>query len=566
MADDLQLQRDRALAIARAKVRLQEQKEADEAAAARAAEPKVTFGQEAPGVANTALERGLIGIQGIPGSILESGMQLGGYLDRTFAGGTTTPEQIHERNPIKDYLPTSGDYIADYEKRQAEAGAPPPVEPQTSEGKFLAKGLQGAAGGIVGGPWGFLTGGLSGLGSEGGRQLAEDTAFEGPAEVFGGIAGAMSPTAFGRAVSPRNINEINAAHAALLRSRGIRHLTEGQVSASPRTMTKERARMSAAAEGRGMEQLEDLTAETMRQAGVPGRVASRPVLHEAFQREGRVVRDVASRNNLNFDEQAYNRLAAGVDDYNDLVPEASRAPFINRFRNEIEDLYTAPGAGPVMSGEKYQAYRSRLSRMARGTEDPQLRMVLRDLQETLDEAMDRSVRPEDAGVWQDFRGRYRNLLVLAEAVSTRSREANLGIVTPAALQMGLYNIYGKRNMVTGQGGQGDLPDVSTAASGLMSPLPFTGGAPMPNKSWWDAGFAAPLQWGFERLPQAVRMSSGVQRYLTNRMIAREPNASMLPPGSSIAQVTGALSDQGAGYPSSPIDPRIQSVMDALIPR
>jgi hypothetical protein len=236
----------------------------------------------------------------------------------------------------------------------------------------------------------------------------------------------------------------------------------------------------------------------------------------------------------------------------------------------MEDLYTAPGPGAVMSGRKYQSYRSRLSRLARNTEDPELRRVFRDMQEALDEAMDRSVRPEDAGVWRDFRGRYRNLLVVEDAISTRSSEANLGLITPAALQMAMYNIYGKRAMTTGRAGPGDLTNFSTASQAIMNPLPFTGYAPANPGGIWDAGIMSPVKWLTEDLPTAVRMTGPAQRYLTNRMIARHPNATMLPPGPGVAAVTGALAQPQLSAPprqlpapASPIDPRTQAVIDAL---
>jgi hypothetical protein len=290
------------------------------------------------------------------------------------------------------------------------------------------------------------------------------------------------------------------------------------------------------------------------------------VVAKAFKDVGQTFNDLASRNVMQVDDPFHQRFATAVDEYNDLVPEAARAPFVARFRNEIEDLYTSPGPGAVMSGKKYQKYRSRLERYARNTEDPELRTVFREMRESLDEAMDRNIRPEDAGAWKKVRGQYRDLLVVEDATTMKTPEANVGLITPPALQTGVANVYGQRNLATGQG---PLTGLSTAASGIMTELPLTGAAPLrAPRGLWDAQFFSPLDW-IGRGVNAARMTSPVQNWLTNRAIARPPQSTLpaeflpglFPEFQPYSPVVEALS--GDQPQASQIDPRTQSVIDAL---
>jgi hypothetical protein len=176
-----------------------------------------------------------------------------------------------------------------------------------------------------------------------------------------------------------------------------------------------------------------------------------------------------ARNNLVPDAQMAHDITDSLRDYHNLVPESQRAPAVE---NILVDL--AQG-GPI-DGARYQGVRSRLERLARGSSDPQTRHALRDIRETLDATMERSIaanNPDDLGAWREARRQYRNFLTLEDTASRAGSDAARGLLSPQNLRNSAVTKQGRRNYVTGEG---DFHDLARAAAGVMEKLPNSGTA------------------------------------------------------------------------------------------
>ncbi len=126
----------------------------------------------------------------------------------------------------------------------------------------------------------------------------------------------------------------------------------------------------------------------------------------------------------------------------------------------------------VLTGEQYMHYRSDLAKYARGEtakKDPDYKNFLLSANRLLDDAMERSVaviNPGDLGAFKDARKRYRNLILIEDAVKDGELGAR-GYVTPQGLKSALEtNEYVR--------GMGDLGPLAKAGKAVLSPKPDSG--------------------------------------------------------------------------------------------
>jgi hypothetical protein len=256
-------------------------------------------------------------------------------------------------------------------------------------------------------------------------------------------------------------------------------------------------------------------------------------MDQAFTRIGKRFDELAEQNSLSMDQNLTDDVASAVRDYADLGPPVEKA---NALRAIIDRVGSGIDKAGNISGEAYKSLRSSIERAARGASDPDYASVLRDVKNALDDAMERSMtaaRSPDVGEWIKIREQYRNILVIENALARTSKEAAAGLITPEALRGSIKNIYGKRNMVRGQG---PFEELSRAATTLMTDLPQTGFAPMNAATIWQSGLAAPVE-ALIRLGRDLRMTKPAQKWLTNRAMPPPSGVSDLARGAVPAAAT-----------------------------
>ena len=276
------------------------------------------------------------------------------------------------------------------------------------------------------------------------------------------------------------------------------------------------------------------TAASLRRAGVNSDVATPDVLNAARTRIGGGIGAIADRNTLNVTPTLDAQLA-GIKNDLPLIPAEAANPvgaYIERIRGMMQPSATG---GQEISGASYRQMDSQLGRAIRGTQNGDLRTSLTEVRDTLRQAMDASISPDDAAEWARLRREYANLMLSARAAGGAGAGAAQGQISPLGLRGALNQSTGG-NYVFGQGDQNELarigqsvlrapPDSGTAgrtaASNLLTlTLPGSGGGmigaalggPLGAAVGAGAGLATP------RLAQMLMNSAGGQAYLRNRLV------------------------------------------------
>lgn len=521
MADNLTIDQQRALAKARARVRAQ-----------GAQGPKMGTGEDIARSAATGLGEGVTGSVGMLGDVQSLADDFGTWVGNKLGLKPLTPEQdaalkSGTRAPTTADIESAIGFDQHKHTPQTTAGEFARTAGQFVPGFAVTGGVQAGVGGVkraLGAAAGVGTGVGAGIGSEAAGQATEGTMLETPARLLGGLAGGVSANVLTRrAVTPRAIPPERAKMAATLRGEGIDNLTEGQVSGNLGVQARERKANGLFYDqtAERTRQLEKLTQAALGKAGILAPRATPDVIDDAFTKLGQQFDDLASRNTLTVDQTFGQDVSAGIQDFMSLGPATEKVAALRGFVDRVGSVITPQG---TIDGRAYQSLRSAIERAARGsTSDPEYARALRSLKDSLDDAMERSMtaaNSPDVGAWRDVRRRYRNILVVDEAVGSTSADAAEGLINPAALRGAVKRKHGARNMTRGKG---DFEELSRAAAALMKDLPMTGAAPLNPASIWQSGLMFPAEMVM-RLGRDVRMTKPVQRYLTNT-VAPPPPAS-----------------------------------------
>lgn len=385
---------------------------------------------------------------------------------------------------------------------------------------------------------GLILGAIQGAGSaEEGKRLGE----AGVGALVGGGLGLAAPYVVSgatklarRAVSPFAVSAERQALADALRREGV-ELSAGQVTGSKGLRYAESEIGGSAAENLMERQAEQFTAAALRRAGENATRANPTVMDRAFTRIGRNFDDLAARNWAEFDGPFVRDLQRVSGEYNSLVPQSQRAPVVDSILQDIIDAHNANNG--IMTGEVYQALRSRIDRLARAAKnDGQLSEALFGIRNALDDVTERTIavrNPNDLGEWRNARREYRNMLVLEKAITGAGSNTAEGLISPSQLR----NATVQQNRRAYARGQGDFAELARAGEALMKPMPDSGtssrsfarnlGAMVPTV----LGAAAGAPGGFvgsaagaaagAALPRAVgraMMSRPGQAYLTNQLL------------------------------------------------
>jgi hypothetical protein len=437
----------------------------------------------AAGVAQGALD-----LAGLPGTIadamnsggqwvLRKGYELatgkepspqGGIVERFAAG--PTPE-VNAAMIGSGANPLSGEKF-----RRAAAsvtGGATEYEPKTRSGKYartVGQFLPGAA--TMGVNPGNLIrfGVLPGIASEGAGQLTEGTAVEPYARIAAALLAPAIPSVAGRAITPFRVPAERRAAADVLRAEGVKP-TAGQITGSKGLAYAESELGGGRAAQMMDDQAEAFTSAALRRVGGSGRATSdnisaiRNQLSQGFD-------DIAARNTVRADSQLASDMSRTIQEYGRVLPSEQRQ-IVSNVGQDIVDRFRA-GSG-FMSGLDYQTIRSRLTKRAhnaRGS-DNELAGAWRGLRDALDDAMGRSVSPNDAARWRELRTRWGNLEVIEKAAVGGGEDAAMGIISPARLRQAAAQ--GNRGGYAR--GEGDFAELSKAGQALLTPLPNSGTAP-----------------------------------------------------------------------------------------
>ncbi len=370
--------------------------------------------------------------------------------------------------------------------------------------------------GAVAAPGGAVTnavryGLLPGAASEVAGQYFEGQPIEPYARAAAGLSmAAANPAA--RAVTPFPASPARQEAIQRLANEGVTSLTAGQRTGSPGLRYLEDAASNAPFAGQGASRIEhegqrQFTEAALRRAGT-GAEATPEVLAANQARLGQTFQDLSARNTLVPDNQFITELTNAVGHYRN-VPDSQQRAIVQGYVNDILPHVNAGG----MPGTEYQPMRSMLSTDAKsvaGT-DPYLSRALGGIRDALDNAMMRSISPEDSAAWQQARREYGAQKVIEKAASRAGEATAEGQITPANLR----NTVAAENRGAYARGEGQFAELARAGANVMTPLPNSGTAQRLN------AFHI-LNTGLLGIPQAVSgralMSRPVQDYLANQLM------------------------------------------------
>lgn len=435
------------------------------------AEAPVGYGEDMAKGFGTGVAQGVIGIPGGVGTANEINQDLiegaGDYLG--------APEWLSSgvAKGARFLMPFGGLPGTKKLTEMVESVTGPLYEAKTVPGQY-AQTMGQFVPGIALGPGSLgqkaASGVSSALVSETAGQATKGSAIEPYARLGGALVGGVAPDMARRAFTPFPVNQERQRLLGILDDEGI-DLTAGQRTGRAGLKYAE-AELGSGPANQVMErQGEQFTAAALARAGINANRATPQVIDEAFTRIGNQFDDLARRNNLAPDAQIATDVATAVTDYTALVPAAAQPNAVQQFANDLLGV-----AQNGLTGAQYQAFRSRLTTLARGSSDPQLRGVYQNFANALDDAMERSLAASgspDLGAWQATRGQYRNMLVLEQAATGAGEKAAEGIISPSQLRNATVQKHGRRNYARGDG---DFADLARAGEATMKPLPNSGTA------------------------------------------------------------------------------------------
>lgn len=377
--------------------------------------------------------------------------------------------------------------------------------------------------------------------------------------VAGGLLGAAAPyitagasNVIRRAVSPMTISPERQVAAAILQQEGV-PLTAGQQSGS-RGLRYAESELGGNRAADIMEQQgQAFTDAAMRRAGGGG-LATSDNLAALNTRLGQEFEGISARNTMQIDQQFGQDLGQTLNRYGRLL-EPQQRPIINNITDDLLNRLQANNG--ALPGTEYQAIRSDLSLAARSTNNPALSGAFRGIRNALDNAMDRSIIPADAGRWRELRRQYGNMKVLERAAVGGGEDAGLGIISPARLRVAAAT--GNRGGYAR--GQGDFAELAKAGQAVMTPLPQSGTAPRlaarnlgtmipailgggvgSAGGPWGAMAGAAAGAAVPKVLGAMMMSRPGQAYLSNQALAGQ----MTPQMRAIASILLTNSSLAAG--------------------
>jgi hypothetical protein len=166
------------------------------------------------------------------------------------------------------------------------------------------------------------------------------------------------------------------------------------------------------------------------------------------------------------------RLGNAFREYLQTVPDAAQRPFVERFMNDVLDAMTTPSGRlrANIPGTTVQHWRSRLTRMAEETGDPEFGAFLRAARNTLDDIYARGLPAGEAAAWAEARRQWAHLMTLEDAMGGAGSNTALGLTSPQQLRQAASS--GRRERYA----EGRVPysDLAHAGAAVLEQLPNSG--------------------------------------------------------------------------------------------
>jgi hypothetical protein len=205
----------------------------------------------------------------------------------------------------------------------------------------------------------------------------------------------------------------------------------------------------------------------LRRRGIPDEGSHLPH-SDVFEQGKKSLRNdyeqLSKANSLRSDIPLVNDLQGALTKYESNVLPSQRAGGRQNIEEIFHDIANNLSVNGTMSGETYQAIRSRLGRQAKTAfkSDPELGTALKETQAALDRAMRRNLSPADAAAWDLTNQRYANMKQLAPVVAKGGE-----FMTPAGIAQAVRS--GRAEQAAA--GAGNLDELANAANLLIKPLP-----------------------------------------------------------------------------------------------
>lgn len=305
--------------------------------------------------------------------------------------------------------------------------------------------------------------------SETAGQLTEDTWAEPYARVAGAVAGGLVPTLARRAITPNPISPERQQMIDTLEQEGV-PMTAGQRTGSERLRYAESEIGGPQAAQMLDDQGEAFTSAALSRAGGSGRATPDNMVSVRDRLSGGF-NAISARNSVAADQPLVDDIRNTLAEYGSVLTSEQKQ-IVGNLAQDLVDRFRAGGGS--IPGKDYQMLRSRFSKRAKNAgSDNELAGAWRGLRDALDNAMTRSVAPQDAGEWANLRRQWGNLRTLENAAAGAGEAAAMGIISPAQLRAAVAS--GNRGGYAR--GEGDLAELARAGSAIMRPMPQSGTAP-----------------------------------------------------------------------------------------
>lgn len=499
----------------------------------RATSEDMSVGEQALDVAKSAgigVAQGAIGLVTLPANLADLGAQAVDFLG----------DQVGANPGLSEYTKNLPTY--QNTKQAIEGLTGEFYEPQTVLGKYARTVGEFAPGaGVMGGlsrAARVTNAVVPGVASEAAGQLTEGTEWEPAARLAGALTGGMLPTMAMRAVTPMRIDQARANAVRTLEGEGVTSLTAGDRTGNRALRWMESVSQDMPFSGGRAGAIKDAQSRefsraALRRAGINADEATPAVLDGAFTRLSNQFENLTQNNAIRVDSQLFNDLRTAWQQYASETAPTLRAPVIENVISDIINAAQNPARNGLFAGPAYATTRKRLAEIERSSRftKPELASATRQIRESLDDAMERSVPQQVADDWRMAREQYRELLAIENAVGKTGQAAAGGQITPAALGRSVIN-QDKRAYVRGQRDQGEL---ARAGQEILTPLPQSGTAPRQNAQnflnalgalggGWAGGGPGALagmvgQAGLQGGMARTLMSRPMQNYLSNQLLA-----------------------------------------------
>lgn len=240
-------------------------------------------------------------------------------------------------------------------------------------------------------------------------------------------------------------------------------------------------------------QLSAWNAQILKSVGSVGNKFTPAIMDNAFTRVGKMFDDFGRNKVFDLKENFEPQVQKILDD----ASQTSSADSVNNFQNAVAKIRdNAKGANGAITGEKLNAQRAEVNRLARKTENPETKSLLRDLENAIIETM----APEGSAAnksLQDAKYKYKNLLV----IEPLTQKAKAGNISPSQLSTRVAKIYDRAYT---RGKAGDLGNLAKIGQDL---LPELGGSDTMQKQVYAGalgalgvgGYLAPVATGLAAL-------------------------------------------------------------------